>query len=197
MLNSPVTELSLTLHPGMGYICTTLYAILGFMSTPFKQEYYVTQDFDMKQENTEKMVQSAVRLPQSLHDRLKKAGGERGMGEEIRRRLEASFDAEKVLEDPKTRELINAISFADEELVRDFGSWSKDRFAFEVFRESLNTLLKQYEPKGEPVPVPNPDGLAEILYAKDPSAEDVSRFLVGSWIRDQPKRAFAKREKRS
>ena len=151
----------------------------------------------MKQENQENMAQSAVRLPRSLHERLKKAGGERGMGEEIRRRLEASFDAEKIPGNPNTRELINAISFSDEELVRDFGSWAKYRFAFEVFRETLNMLLKQYEPKGEPVPVPNPDGLAEILYAEHPSAEDVSRFLVGTWIRDQPKRAFAERKKRS
>jgi hypothetical protein len=151
----------------------------------------------MKKENKDDMVQSAVRLPQSLHERLKKVGGHRGMGDEIRRRLEASFDAEKVPENPHTRELINAISFSDEELVRDFGSWSKDRFAFEVFRESINALLKYYEPKGEPVPVPNPNGLAEMLFGENPSTEDVSRFLVGIWIRDQPKRAFAERKKRS
>jgi hypothetical protein len=151
----------------------------------------------MKKEKHESMVQSAVRLPRNLHEQLKKAGGDRGMGDEIRRRLEVSFDVEKTPENPDTRELISAISFIDEELVRDFGSWSKDRFAFEVFREALNTLLKRYEPKGEPVPAPNPDGLAEMLYAENPSAEDVTRFLVGTWIRDQPKRAFAERKKRS
>jgi hypothetical protein len=143
------------------------------------------------------MVQSAVRLPRSLHERLKKAGGSRGMGDEIRRRLEASFDAEKTPGNPNTRELIKAILFSDDELARDFGSWSKDRFAFEVFRESLNALLKQYEPKGASVPVPTPGGLAEILYAENPSAEDVSRFLVGTWMRDQPKRTFAERKKRT
>ena len=151
----------------------------------------------MKKESQDGMVQSAVRLPRSLHERLKKAGGNRGMGDEIRRRLEASFDAEKVPENPNTRELINAISFSDEELVRDFGSWSKDRFAFDVFRESINLLLTHYRPKGEPIPTPNPDGLAKILYAENPSAEDVGRFLVGTWIRDQPKRAFAERKKPS
>jgi hypothetical protein len=151
----------------------------------------------MKKESPDHMVQSAVRLPRSLHERLKNAGGDRGMGDEIRRRLEASFEAEKIPGNPNTRELINAISFADEELLRDFGSWSKDRFAFEVFRESVSGLLKHYEPKGEPIPLPNPDGLAEILYAENPSAEDVGRFLVGTWIRDQPKRVFAERKKRS
>jgi hypothetical protein len=69
----------------------------------------------MKHENSEKMVQSAVRLPQGLHDRLKKAGGERGMGEEIRRRLEASFDAEKVPADQRTAELLDAISAVSDE----------------------------------------------------------------------------------
>jgi hypothetical protein len=151
----------------------------------------------MKRKNDDEMVQTAVRLPQSLHDRLKKAGGERGMGEEIRRRLEASFDAEKVPENPKTLELIDTISFADEELIRDFGSWSEDPFAFEVLRACVNWVLSHYQPKGEPVPTPVPDGLADILYAENPSAEDVSRFLVGTWIRDQPKRAFAERKKRS
>src|SRR3954469_9482494 len=150
----------------------------------------------MKKLNPENMVQSAVRLPRSLHERLKKAGGDRGMGDEIRRRLEASFDAEKVPSNPDTQKLIDAISFSDEELVRDFGSWSKDRFAFEVFRQSLNAVLKQYEPKGELVPAPNPNGLAQILYADNPSAGDVSRFLVGTWIRDQPKRTFAERKKK-
>ncbi len=61
----------------------------------------------MKRQKDDNMIQSAVRLPQSLHQRLKKAGGERGMGEEIRRRLEASFDVEaKAPGDPKTREIL-------------------------------------------------------------------------------------------
>jgi hypothetical protein len=151
----------------------------------------------MKKESQDQMVQSAVRLPRDLHERLKNAGGDRGMGDEIRRRLEASFESEKIPGNPNTGELISAISFADQELVRDFGSWSKDRFAFEVFRESVNGLLKHYEPKGKAVPLPKPDGLAEILYAENPSAEDVGRFLVGTWIRDQPKRVFAERKKHS
>jgi hypothetical protein len=149
----------------------------------------------MTRKNAEEMTQSAVRLPRSLHDRLKKAGGERGMGEEIRRRLEASFG--NVPQNAGTRELIDAISFSDQELVRDFGSWSEDPFAFEVLRACVNMLLAFKQPKGEPVPAPVPDGLADLLYAENPSAEDVSRFLVGSWIRDQPKRAFAERERRS
>lgn len=33
------------------------------------------------------MIQTAVWLPRDMHDQLKKAGGKRGMGAEIRRRL--------------------------------------------------------------------------------------------------------------
>ena len=80
----------------------------------------------MKRKNDDEMVQTAVRLPQSLRDRLSKAGGERGLGEEIRRRLEASFEAEKAPADPKTRELLDAIASCAEEIARDFGSWSED-----------------------------------------------------------------------
>ena len=102
----------------------------------------------MKKENKDDMVQSAVRLPRSLHERLKKAGGDRGMGDAIRRRLEASFDAEKVPKNQNTRELTNAISFFDEELVRDFGSWAKDRFAFEVFSGKHQRAAEAVRTKG-------------------------------------------------
>ena len=70
----------------------------------------------MKTKPADDMVQSAIRLPRSLHERLKKAGGDRGMGEEIRRRLEASFEAERSPADPKTRELLDAVASCAEEI---------------------------------------------------------------------------------
>jgi hypothetical protein len=149
----------------------------------------------MTKKTANEMTQSAVRLPQSLHERLKKAGGERGMGEEIRRRLEASFDTEKALANPKTRELLDAISFFAEETARDFGNWSEDAFAFEVLKACVNKVLAHYQPKGEPVPNPKPDGLVGILFEGNPSVEDMSRHLVFTWLRDRPKRAFADKEK--
>ena len=36
---------------------------------------------------TKNMIQTALWLPRDMHEQLKKAGGERGLGEEIRRRL--------------------------------------------------------------------------------------------------------------
>lgn len=41
------------------------------------------------------MVQTALWLPRDMHERLKAAGGERGLGEEIRRLLDASFSADE------------------------------------------------------------------------------------------------------
>jgi hypothetical protein len=142
------------------------------------------------------MVQSAIRLPRNLHQRLKKAGGERGMGEEIRRRLEASFIAENAFADPKSREFVDAISSFANETMRDYGDWSKDRFAFEVVKACVNMLLMHLQPKGEAVAKPNPDGAGDLLYGPDHSIEVISRTIVGGWIRDQAKRASAHEEKR-
>src|SRR6516165_5339584 len=103
----------------------------------------------MKRKNTMEMFQSAVRLPKNLHDQLKKAGGERGMGEEIRRRLEASFQAEKAHADPTTRELLEAISRMADDASLFFGHWSEDAFAFEVRKECVKMLWAEYQAKGE------------------------------------------------
>src|SRR5690242_19658051 len=93
-------------------------------------------------------IQSAVRLPHSLHERLRKAGGERGMGEEIRQRLEASFAAER--EDQKTRELVEAVSFCAGQVTSLFGSWFEDARAFEVLKGSVDALLSNYQPQDDP-----------------------------------------------
>ena len=151
---------------------------------------------DMKQENAEKMIQSAVRLPQGLHDRLKKAGGERGMGEEIRRRLEASFNAEKVPADQSTAELLDAISAVSAETTSYYGRWSENAFAFEVLKACVNMLWSYYQPKGAPAANPNPDSAADLLFGPDHSLKDISRTIVSGWISDRAKRAFAHGEKR-
>src|SRR5438128_1941129 len=127
----------------------------------------------MKRKKADEMVQTAVRLPQSLRDRLTKAGGESGMGEEIRRRLEASFAAEMAPEaaTPKTAELLDAISFFDGEMFNEFGSWTKEAFAFEVLKASVDRLLAYYRPEGEAKAPPATDSRAEVLYGPDRSPE--------------------------
>ena len=144
---------------------------------------------DMNRKKDDKMVQTAVRLPQSLRHRLSSAGGEGGLGEEIRRRLEASFDARSTPVDPKTRELLDAISFFDEEMVHHFGSWSKEPFAFAAMKACIDLLLTYYRPEGEAKAPPATDSKAALLYGPDSSPEDIGRLLVRDWIRRGPKRA--------
>jgi hypothetical protein len=143
----------------------------------------------MERETDGDMIQSAVRLPRSLHERLKKAGGKRGMGEEIRRRLEASFDAEaKTPHEPMTRELLGAITFLAGQTTNYLGSWSEDAFAFKVLEGSLDMLLKRYQPKGDPLLAkPNLTKLGEAIFGKNSenenhSPEEISRTLVRFWI---------------
>jgi hypothetical protein len=148
----------------------------------------------MKRKTSGTMAQSALRLPRSLHDRLKKSGGERGMGEEIRRRLEASFDAEKASANPKLRELLDAIASFAGDVTGYYGNWAEDAFAFEVLKACVNLLMTHDRPKGEAVPHPDPDSAADLLFAPEHSMEQISRLLVGAWIRDRAKRAFADEE---
>ena len=61
----------------------------------------------------DKGVQTSVRLPRDLYDRLISAAGDKGIGEEIRQRVEASFSPAAVeLADPRLRDLLAAISRA-------------------------------------------------------------------------------------
>ena len=129
------------------------------------------------------MIQSAIRLPRMLHERLKKAGGQRGMGEEIRRRLEASFDAENTATHPKTIYLLSAVSSCAEKIDHDYGNWSEDAFAFEVLKGCVNILLMRFKPIGEPVPKPKPGSLVATLFGPtQPKPDEVSRLYVHSWI---------------
>lgn len=131
----------------------------------------------MKRKNVRSgMVQSAVRLPQSLHERLKMAGGARGMGEEIRDRLEASFEAEAgARSDPKTRELLEKI----ERLALNIPlnePWHADREVFEIFKAAINATLSSYQPSNEPS---GPKGRLQNMYGQEATPETVGRVLAG------------------
>ena len=149
----------------------------------------------MKRKKDDQMVLTAIRLPQSLRDRLDNVASERGLGEEIRRRLEASFEAEKAAASPKTQELLAAIASFAKETARDYGDWWEDAFAFEALKASVNLLLTHYQPKGEPVPHPNPDGAGDLLYGPDHSIEIISRTVVSGWIRDRARHADGEKRK--
>jgi hypothetical protein len=147
------------------------------------------QAFDMKRK-TDGMVQTTIWLPQQMHQRLKDIGGVGGASEEIRRRLEAS---EKVPADPKTRELIEVITYVAEKAGINFGQWSEDRFSFEVLKAALDLWLAPNRPEGMPVMKPNPNREPfDSFFAADTSPENIARFILANltWLKrdDEGKR---------
>jgi hypothetical protein len=99
---------------------------------------------------TKNMIQTALWLPRDMHERLKKAGGERGLGEEIRRLLEASIEAAQTPSDEITGELLDQIKEIEAHSLD--APWHADRFAFDVFKAAINALLSSHQPTGEENP---------------------------------------------
>ena len=98
---------------------------------------------------TKNMIQTALWLPRDVHERLKKEGAERGgLGDEIRRRIQMSFDAEDVRRDPITRQLLDEI----EQVVIASSihePWYANRFAFKMFKAAIDALISSLEPNSE------------------------------------------------
>jgi len=136
----------------------------------------------------DEMAQTTMRLPRDLYRRLKRAGGERGMGEEIRRRLEASFEPEST--NQKTKELLQAIAFVADETDNNYGPWSESAFAFEVVKLCVDLLLVLDRPKGDAI-APGDSTIGTLIYGDDP--KEISRILVGDVVRER--RASARDEK--
>lgn len=90
-------------------------------------------------------VQTSLRLPRGLYDRLAEAAGDRGLGAEIRRRLEGSLSRVEV--DWRTQKLADAVA-----LVAMQTGWRNSRRGFAVFRAALGELLTHVQPPNEPAP---------------------------------------------
>lgn len=134
-------------------------------------------------ENKE-MVQSAIWLPRDLHALLRERGGNRGMGEEIRRRLQASFDGETAPDDPKTAQLVEAISAIANTVAID-APWSADDHSFAIFKAAIDALLAHFEPKGA-----SQDH--RVMFSRDDPAVTIGRTLASTTLRDLAKHSFAK-----
>jgi hypothetical protein len=125
---------------------------------------------------------TTFRLPRDLHQRLLAAAGERGIGEEIRRRLEASFTPGT--EDPKTRELAGAVAKIASAVSSYYRPWHENRHAFDAVRAAVALLMASYQPKGDPVPTPNDDDLADLLWGPNHCSDEVAKTLATSVIRE-------------
>jgi hypothetical protein len=146
---------------------------------------------------TKNMVQTALWLPREMHEVLKKAGGERGLGEEIRRRLQMAFkaadDTLAMPGDDVTEEVLDQIEDITRDLSRD-DPWYADAFKVDVLNAAVNTLLLVRRPSGEA----NPEIRARLQaeYGEE-KAEAIGRLLARATMiahsREGAGRAISKR----
>lgn len=95
------------------------------------------------------------RLPHELHTRLEEAASKNAhsASEEVRRRLEASFEVAPSAIDTKTGDLLEAIRFVAQAISKksgDLGAWYEDIEVFEVFKAAVSTLFDAFRPVGDP-----------------------------------------------
>ena len=97
---------------------------------------------------TKSDMQTSLRLPTDLRDRLSAEAEKngRGVGEEIRRRLEASFGPAPIEEDSKTAALLRQIASAARMLREEWRPWHADQGAQTVFRVAVTTLISEEKP---------------------------------------------------
>src|SRR5215470_15815584 len=84
-----------------------------------------------------------LRLPRDLHDRLKKAGGERGLTAQIRDRLDASLAMGDAWGDPPFADLMRAIVFVIASAPR---LYSSDPDAYLIIEGAIRMLLHAFRP---------------------------------------------------
>jgi hypothetical protein len=127
---------------------------------------------------TKSMIQTALWLPRDMHEQLKKDGGERGLGDEIRRRLQVSFGVDPSPGDPATNVLLDQIKRIALNLSHDEEWWS-DRFAFDVFKTAINELLSEIASTvGTNQSQPGTETKLQTRYGPDAKPETIGRILA-------------------
>ena len=127
---------------------------------------------------TKNMIQTALWLPHDMHEQLKKDGGERGLGDEIRRRLQVSFGVEQQPRDKPTDLLLDLIKRIALNLSRD-EEWWANRFALGVFKTAINELLSDMiSIIGPSEPLPGTITKLQTRYGPDEKPETIGRILA-------------------
>jgi hypothetical protein len=119
----------------------------------------------------DKGAQTSLRLPSDLHQKLLDAAGDRGIGDEIRRRLEMSFSEPDPLgnADPETHRLLSALAWISAAVADAYGaSWRTDPYAAGIFREAMRDLMGWATAQGEAPPTaPKPGSVIDRLLQKN------------------------------
>jgi len=135
------------------------------------------------------MQTAIVRLPPEMVIALKNAAeaagrGERGMSEEIRRRLDASLRADNLR--PSSRYVGALITNLAESASDNFGYWGTDAFAYEVLVSAIRLFMEPMRPGGDAEPHFNPDGIADLLFDTSDTPETIARSLVAVALQITP-----------
>lgn len=128
---------------------------------------------------TQSMIQTALWLPRDMHERLKAEGGDRGLGDEIRRRLQLTVDNEGRASDPVTDLLV--------ELIREIASrldarphWHEDRWASETLAAAAKEIVLSLCPRDRgPLPALEPERKAALQNKYGP---DITPDVVGPML---------------
>lgn len=98
------------------------------------------------------MVHTAVVLPGDLLERLRRdaAASGQGLSAEIRRRLQLTYDLERLPHDSETKDLVRCIENLAENLAGDLGKkWHEQGYALAAFKAGVAAFLAHYNPKGD------------------------------------------------
>lgn len=133
---------------------------------------------------------TGVVLEQELYDELKaaaKKSGERGVGAEIRRRVKASLEQEALDKLIDSFDEFNPARYGilqlQERVKEYYGDWQKDRFAFDVFKATVDRWFDHFQPKGEAKPNPTPN--AVTIFGEEASAEKIGIAIMYMWLGEQ------------
>jgi hypothetical protein len=127
--------------------------------------------------------QTTIRLSSNTYDLLADDAelNGRSVGEEMRRRLEASFASSRSPDvDAKTRQLLDVIAVMAQDLEESFPAWHADAGSYQAFARALVRWLRRYEqPPGDASLKPKPG--TELLFSRrGPTLENVVMMLIGA-----------------
>jgi len=135
-----------------------------------------------KRKNTREtkfMKQTALWLPHGMHKKLQDEGGKRGLGNEIRRRLQLSIDDEVLpREDPTTNDLLDQIKSILRYLSFEH-PWHANQFAVDVVKSAINELLSDFKLSAEGAePKSLEEFRANLRFGKGDTPESVGRIIA-------------------
>ena len=110
------------------------------------------------------------RLPNELHALIEAAAStnKRNASEEVRRRLETSFEgAPPTTGDGKTSDLLATIAALAADILEIYGKpWHEDPWARDVLASAIDVLIKARARRGEAKFEPAPDAIAELAWGE-------------------------------